>query len=77
MEYQLAVRIGIFSTIKSGLGNPAGGNGTKNRQQSQSEIAPVPSVRDGTHKKTKLHNCNLCAEDLGQSHANSLVVQSL
>lgn len=36
---------------------------------------PVPAVR--FHKRTKLHNCNIYAEHLVQSHAGTLAVYSV
>ena len=39
-----------------------------------SETAPAPTVWSPT--KTKLHSCNVCTEDVGQTQAGYLVVSS-
>ena len=56
LAYQVAERLGT-SNIKSGKGNPVGEKGlnTGNR------VTNSPCLQSQeSHKKTKLHNCNMC-----------------
>jgi hypothetical protein len=52
--------------MKAGQGKPEGGKGPKSRQKSQRQ--PCSQCSE-SHMKTKLHNCNIHAEGLGQTHA--------
>ena len=41
------------------------------KQAKESETAPLPLFE--SHRNTKLHNHNMYTEDLGQTHAGSLI----
>jgi hypothetical protein len=69
MSNALAVGLGA-SSIKARQSSPVKGTGSTGRQLNQGKTL---LQFWGTHNKAKLHICYICAKDLGQSHAFSLV----
>ena len=70
LAYQVAARLGA-SSIEARQSSPVRGKGSKGSQCSQRQ--PLLLLEE-SHMKTQMHNCYLCAEGLGLSHACSLVV---
>ena len=74
ITYQVAVRQSNLPCIKAGQGNPVWEVGSQ-KPIKESETAPVPSVRSTTRGPS--YTTVTCAEGLGQSRADSLVVGSV
>ena len=73
MAYQVSLRQGTPSSIKAGQGNLIGAKGPKTINRVRDSSCSQCQVSN----ETRLYNCNIYAESLGQSHAGSMAVSSL
>lgn len=75
MTHQVAVGLSTILCIKAGLNEEYG---SKSKQENQRQpLLPLLRIPQEDHHACMSHNCNMHAEGLCQSHADSLVVSSV